>query len=102
MSLSSDLVPAVLTLYKGANKDTHITNNSLPEHHNSHLKTVFLYLKLQRNWRSAWTRSRNDKEYISKKIKTNLDQQQVLELVAANKVPENLLVELLVAAQVFA
>ena len=66
------------------------------------MKTVFLYLKLQRNWRSAWTRSRNDKEYISKKIKTNLDQQQVLELVAANKVPENLLVELLMAAQVFA
>ena len=40
--------------------------------------------------------------FISKKIKTNLDQEQVLELVAANKVPENLLVELLVAAQVFA
>ena len=39
--------------------------------------------------------------FISKKIKTNLDQEQVLELVAANKVPENLLVELLVAAKIF-
>ena len=74
--------------------------NSLTEQHNSHLNKV--HLKLQRNWRSAWTRGRNDKRYISKKIKTNLNQEQVLELVAANKVPENLLVELLVAAQVFA
>lgn len=74
--------------------------NSLTEQHNSHLNKV--HLKLQRNWRSAWTRSRNDKRYISKKIKTNLDQEQVLELVAANKVPENLLVEFLVAAQVLA
>ena len=102
--MTTDLVPAVLPLYKDANKDTHVTNihinNSLTEQHNSHLKKV--HLKLQRNWRSAWTRSRNDKEYIFKKIKTNLDQEQVLELVAANKVPENLLVELLVAAQVFA
>ena len=40
--------------------------------------------------------------FISKKIKTNLDQEQVLELVTANKVPENLLVEFLVAAQVLA
>ena len=39
-------------------------NNFLTEQHNSHLNKV--HLKLQRNWRSAWTRSRNDKRFISK------------------------------------